>query len=264
MRSRASVRGIPIHPALVHYPFAFLTGGFFFDLAGVLAGRPSAWVAGAWLVLAGIAAALLAAVPGLLDYLHTVPPNSSGKRRATRHLAVNLSAVALFGAGWLLRGQASAQPGIATLLMEGMGTLLLFYGGYLGGVLVSRNQIGIDHRYADAGKWREGTGELEPDGTAGIPAPGLGVNQMLLLHVEGRRIVLGRTESGYVAFDDHCTHRGGTLAGGALSCGTVQCPWHGSRFDVETGSVRSGPATAPIRSYTVEARGSRLLIHLSE
>ena len=31
-------------------------------------------------------------------------------------------------------------------------------------------------------------------------------------------------EKGYVAFSDYCTHKGASLADGALICGTVQCP----------------------------------------
>lgn len=44
MRSRASYKGHPIHPALIPFPFAFLYGAFFFDLAGRLTGRASWWL----------------------------------------------------------------------------------------------------------------------------------------------------------------------------------------------------------------------------
>jgi uncharacterized membrane protein len=67
-----------VHPALVHYPWAFLTGAFLFDLAGKLAGRLAAWVTGAVLAAAGIAAALVAAVPGFIDSVYTVPPTAAG------------------------------------------------------------------------------------------------------------------------------------------------------------------------------------------
>jgi nitrite reductase/ring-hydroxylating ferredoxin subunit len=63
-----------------------------------------------------------------------------------------------------------------------------------------------------------------------------------------------------VAFDDRCTHKGGSLADGALVCGTVQCPWHGSQFDVASGGVKSGPATQRVRTYEVEERDGRLWI----
>src|SRR5205823_14756376 len=67
----------------------------------------------------------------------------------------------------------------------------------------------------------------------------LKTNQMKLLHVNHKRIVLARTESNYVAFDDHCSHRGGSLAGGSMICGTVQCPWHGSRSEEHTSELQS-------------------------
>src|SRR5690606_32302832 len=79
----------------------------------------------------------------------------------------------------------------------------------------------------------------------------LKVNQMKLVHLNNSRIVISRTENGYAAFDDHCTHRGGSLAGGAMICNTVQCPWHGSQFDVRTGMVKAGPAKESIKTYPV-------------
>jgi nitrite reductase/ring-hydroxylating ferredoxin subunit len=91
----------------------------------------------------------------------------------------------------------------------------------------------------------------------------LGVDQMKLLRIGQRRIVLGRTEEGYVAFDDRCTHKGGTLADGTLMCGMVQCPWRGSQFDVHTGAVKHGPAKQAIATYGVGRRDGRLLLHLS-
>ena len=35
-------------------------------------------------------------------------------------------------------------------------------------------------------------------------------------------------------------------------CGTVQCPWHGSQFDVHSGAVKCGPAEKPIETYAIE------------
>jgi nitrite reductase/ring-hydroxylating ferredoxin subunit len=93
-------------------------------------------------------------------------------------------------------------------------------------------------------------------------ADDLKVDQMKLLHVGDQRIVLARTSDGYVAFNDHCTHRGGSLAGGVMMCGQVQCLWHGSQFDVRTGQVRSGPAEKPITTYRVEERDDEVKLIL--
>ena len=133
----------------------------------------------------------------------------------------------------------------------------------MGGTLVYRNQIGVDHRYAHAGKWREQAVEGSPGDWAVVArADELKVNQMKLLHAGGRRIVLGRTEDGYVAFDDHCPHRGGPLADGVMAGCVVTCPWHGSQFDARTGALRSGPAEGPIATYQVEEAGGEVRLRL--
>ena len=88
----------------------------------------------------------------------------------------------------------------------------------------------------------------------------LDVNQMKLLHARGERVVVARTEDGFAAFSDRCTHKGGPLSDGTLACGTVQCPWHGSQFDVRTGLVKEGPATDPVRTYPLEEEQGRVTI----
>jgi nitrite reductase/ring-hydroxylating ferredoxin subunit/uncharacterized membrane protein len=265
MRSKASFRGHPIHPALIPFPFAFLYGAFFFDLAGRLSGRPALWTTGAYLSLVGITSALVAAVPGFIDYFNTVPPKSSGKRRATKHMLANLSAVILFAIAWAVRGHTEALPGVIMLILEVVALGLLTVGGWMGGVLVNRNQIGVDHRYAQAGRWKEEKVQLK--GGQPIPvgrADELKVDQMKLLHVGGRRVVLARTVEGYVAFDDRCTHRGGSLAGGVMIGGVVQCPWHGSQFDCRKGAVKAGPAEQPISTYSVSEREGSVFLTLGQ
>jgi uncharacterized membrane protein/nitrite reductase/ring-hydroxylating ferredoxin subunit len=265
MRSKASYKGHPIHPALIPFPFAFLYGAFLFDVAGRLAERPTWWVTGAYLSLVGVIAALVAAVPGFIDYFNTVPPKSSGKRRATKHMLANLGAVVLFVVAWLARGNPEVMPGAAVLALEGIGVGLLTVGGWLGGVLVSRNQISVDHRYAQAGTWKEEKVQAQSGQPVVVARPDeLKVNQMKLLRIDGRRLVLARTEEGYVAFDDRCTHRGGSLAGGVMMGGVVQCPWHGSQFDCKRGTVRAGPAGEPIGIYPVSEREGRILLTLGK
>jgi nitrite reductase/ring-hydroxylating ferredoxin subunit len=135
--------------------------------------------------------------------------------------------------------------------LEAAGVILIFIAGWLGGTLVYRNQIGVDPRYAEAGKWKEAYFEETKEKIKVANKDELKLNQMKLLHFGSKRIVLGKTEKGYVAFDDHCTHKGGSLAGGAMICSTVQCPWHGSQFDVTNGQVKAGPAKENIHTYPV-------------
>jgi nitrite reductase/ring-hydroxylating ferredoxin subunit/uncharacterized membrane protein len=265
MKSRAQIKGHPIHPMLVAFPIAFLYGALGFDAAGRIAGWPGGWATGAYLSLAAIASGLVAGVPDLIDYLYAVPPNSSGRARATQHMLVNVSALAAFAAGWMFRDRATLIPGVGTLLLEAVGVGLVTWGGWLGGTLVYRNQIGVDHRYARAGKWKEQAVADTPGRPVVVAEEDeLQVDQMKLLHVGDRRIVLARTERGYAAFDDRCSHKGGPLADGALICGTVQCPWHGSQFDVHTGAVKAGPASTPIGTFAVEVADGKVQLTLRD
>ena len=263
MQSKAVLLGHPVHPMLIPFPIAFLTGALLFDAGGWLLQRPSWWTTGGHLGVVGIAAALLAAVPGLIDYWYTVPPNSSGKIRATKHMFTMLLSVVLFAAASVIRSTAAGPPHLVVLGVELAGLLLVAVGGYMGGTLVTRNLISVDHRYANAGKWREATVTSTP-GSAVIVAQRdeLKPDQMKLLRVNDKRIVLARTEQGYVAFDDRCTHRGGSLAGGVMICGTVQCLWHGSQFDVATGAVKAGPAKTGIAVYRVTEEGGAVKLLL--
>ena len=263
MRSKASYKGHPLHPALIPFPFAFLTGALVFDLIGVLTSGDGWFTTAGYLAAAGVLTALLAAVPGFIDYLYTVPPDSSGKQRATKHMLLNLSAVVVFAAAWLLRPDTPGSPGAAVIGLETVGVVLLSMGGWMGGTLVYRNMSGVDHRYAEAGKWSEASLSGSPGKPISVArADELQVNQMKLLRIGDRRVVLGRTETGYVAFDDRCSHRGASLAGGVMICSTVHCLWHGSHFDVSDGSVKAGPAEKPIQTYPVAVQGNEVLLSL--
>jgi nitrite reductase/ring-hydroxylating ferredoxin subunit/uncharacterized membrane protein len=248
---------------LIPFPFAFLSGAVLFDLGGVISGNVLFATTAMYLLIAGVATGVLAAVPGLVDYLLVVPPNSSGKRRATVHLLSNAIALTLFTLALLVRAE-SATAGLMALGFELAGLAALSVGGWLGGTLVYRNQIAVDHRYARAGKWRESTVSDEEQGRYAVGRETeLETNQMKLLRINGRRIVLGRTPDGFVAFDDRCTHRGGSLADGVMICDIVQCPWHGSQFNTSTGAVQAGPAEHKIETYRVTERNGTLWLQLT-
>jgi uncharacterized membrane protein/nitrite reductase/ring-hydroxylating ferredoxin subunit len=259
MRSKVHIKGHPLHPILVSFPIAFLTGTLLFDAIGFFMNDPRFWLAGYYLEIAGIGFGLIAAIPGFADYLFRVPPASSAKKRAAKHGILNLLLLMLFTAAWIYRHESARAP-LIVLGAEVLGVLIMSFSGWLGGTLVHRNQIGVDHRYAYAGKWKEKRFGESPGETEVGGMDELRVNQMMLVHINGKRVVIGRTENGFVAFDDHCTHRGGTLADGSMTCGIVQCPWHGSQFDCRTGEVKAGPAHSAIRTYALRIDGDRLLL----
>jgi len=245
MKSTASVKSHPIHPMLIPFPFAFLSGGWGFRVAAAISGNDELKTVSRYLVPAGLVAGLIAAVPGVVDYFGSVPPKSSAKERASKHALLNVTSLALFAAGWLAgRKRSNGLP----LALQTVGTTTLCAAGWMGGTLAYRNQIGVDHRYASAGKWHEQHAEVNKPGALEEVSHDLAVNQMKLVHVGKKRIAVGRTGKGYVAFQDRCTHKGGPLSDGVMMCGTVQCPWHGSQFDVHTGEVKAGPAEKNIET----------------
>jgi uncharacterized membrane protein/nitrite reductase/ring-hydroxylating ferredoxin subunit len=261
MKSRAHFQSHPIHPILVAFPIAFFFGAFIFDIISFINSSQSLFQAATYILIAGIIGGLMAAIPGLIDLLGTVPPKSSAKKRGVKHGIINTTVVVLFAVSlWLHRDSDSVTWAI--LVVELVACILLTISGYMGGTLVYRNLIGVDMRYANAGKWKElfvqeGKGKIEV-----ADEDELKENQMKLIHANGQRIVLARTDKGYVAFDDHCTHRGGSLAGGAMICGTVQCPWHGSHFDVKTGAVKAGPAKESIKTHNVTVEQKKVFLEL--
>lgn len=261
MKSAAHIKGHPLHPILVTFPIAFFIGTLLFDIMALINDRYDYAFVASCMQIAGITTALLAAVPGIIDYVFTVPPKSSGKKRAARHGGLNVLNLLLFFAAWLLKRNPYV-PAFGILLLEMAGIVALGFAGWMGGTLVYRNQIGIFTRYAGGGKWKEEriTGNQQPIQVA--DSNELKTDQMKLVHVQDKRIVIGRTATGYVAFDDACTHKGGSLAGGAMICGTVQCPWHGSQFDVNTGQLKAGPAQQAIVIYRLTEDNGKVYLHM--
>jgi nitrite reductase/ring-hydroxylating ferredoxin subunit len=86
------------------------------------------------------------------------------------------------------------------------------------------------------------------------------VGQMRRFDVAGTAIGVANVSGHLYAFDDRCTHKGCSLAKGQVHGTTVECPCHGSRFDVVTGSVLRGPALQPVRSRLVTVERQDLLV----
>jgi uncharacterized membrane protein/nitrite reductase/ring-hydroxylating ferredoxin subunit len=263
MKSTAHIKGHPIHPMLVPFPIAFFIGALLFDLLALLFEKDGFAQTAGYLIMAGIIAALITAIPGFIDYLYTVPPKSTGKTRAAKHGLLNLSIVALFLFVWLYRQQENVSM-LVVILFELIGAVLLTVSGWMGGTLVYRNQIGVNPRTARAGKWKEIYLDGPAEGLVEVKGiDDLKLDQMRLIHIGGKRITIASSENGFVAFDDRCSHRGGSLAGGMMICGTVQCPWHGSQFDVCNGEVKAGPATEKIPVYKLKELNSKIFLDFS-
>ena len=74
-----------------------------------------------------------------------------------------------------------------------------------------------------------------------------------IFEAEGRKIGVFNCGGELFAIEDRCSHDDGPLAEGpfdAAAC-TVECPRHGSLFDLRTGRPRSLPAYAPVDTFEV-------------
>lgn len=260
MRSKASIKSHPLHPILVAFPVALFTGTLVFDLLALFIDDPAFLATGYNMEIFGVIMAVVAAVPGIIDFRYTVPPNSSAKRRAAKHGILNSTVLIIFFLAWMMRGYWAVSL-VYVIPLEVIGVILMGIAGWMGGTLVYRNQIGVDPRYAYAGKWKELYLDESSDSIEAAEAHKLQHNQMMLLHFGEKRIVLAMGDEKLVAFDDYCTHKGGSLAGGSMICNTVQCPWHGSHFDVLSGKVKAGPAHEDIRTYPVVEKDGKVFIH---
>jgi 3-phenylpropionate/trans-cinnamate dioxygenase ferredoxin component len=68
----------------------------------------------------------------------------------------------------------------------------------------------------------------------------------------GHRIALFRIGENVHAIGDRCTHAEASLAEGEVWGTAVECPRHGSEFDLVTGIPASLPATLPVAVYPLE------------
>jgi 3-phenylpropionate/trans-cinnamate dioxygenase ferredoxin subunit len=68
----------------------------------------------------------------------------------------------------------------------------------------------------------------------------------------GEAVCLIRSGGRITAVADNCTHQEFAMSlGDVLADGTIQCAWHGARFDCATGAVVQGPATDPLPMFAV-------------
>ena len=91
----------------------------------------------------------------------------------------------------------------------------------------------------------------------------LPVDSMKKLVLDGEEICLAHAEDGsYYALSDICTHEEYSLSDGELWGLDVECPAHGSRFNLQTGAVTGLPAVIPARTYPVTVEGDDVYVEI--
>lgn len=134
MTTRVSIAGHPVHAMLVTIPI----GLWVFSLVADIAFRSTGdvrWDATAYFTLGGgIVGALLAAVPGLLDFLGL--HEHQERRVGTMHLVLNLAIVAVQAINFWLRTDGSIGGPNLPILISVVAVAALVVSGWLGGHLV--------------------------------------------------------------------------------------------------------------------------------
>ena len=227
--------GHALHPFLTDLPIGTWTSATFLDVIG---GEESNSAADR-LIGAGVVASLPTAVTGATEWADTEKSDVNVRRLGVVHATANVVALALFAGSLLARRRGNRAQGKA-LSFAGMGALTV--GGHLGGHLSYAKGVGVDQTTFEERPtdWQRALADAElPEGAR------------RLVEVDGVGVVVGREQGRLYALADRCCHRGGPLHKGRVANGEITCPWHGSTFRIDDGSLVRGPAAYPQPVYDV-------------
>jgi nitrite reductase/ring-hydroxylating ferredoxin subunit/uncharacterized membrane protein len=235
--------GHPLHPALTDVPIGSFTAATVLDLIG---GERFEDAVEALLGL-GIVTTLPTASAGLADWSDTY---GSEQRIGLVHAVANVAGLCLFAGSLMARRQGSRALG-RTLNLAGMTTLLA--GGYLGGHLSYAKGVGVNNAFYQ---------HAPQDWKAVMDASALSEGSPAKVTVGDATVLLYKSGGRISAIGSRCSHAGGPLEEGKIddAQGCVQCPWHGSVFRLEDGSVVHGPASIPQAAYDTRVTDGRIEI----
>lgn len=134
MTTRVTIAGHPLHPMLVTLPIGLWVFSLVCDFVS-LSNGDARWETTAYFTLGGgIVGALLAAVPGLLDFLGL--HDARERRVATTHLILNLAIVVIQAINFWLRSQPDYSGSGLPVWISIIAIAALLVSGWLGGQLV--------------------------------------------------------------------------------------------------------------------------------
>jgi nitrite reductase/ring-hydroxylating ferredoxin subunit/uncharacterized membrane protein len=240
----------------VHFPIGLFTLSIMLDIgARIWTGVPELLDGAYYSMLMGVAMALVAAVPGFVDYTEIRDDHPAG-RIATTHMLLNLLVVGLYAVNIGLRLYENRQPAPESgaswfpLFLSIAAFTLLGISGHLGGKLVFDEGVSVG-RHRRKTRMPQDTLRFSCDDDMVIVAnlDDLPEGETLRVDVNGTVITIARSGEELYAFQEFCTHRYGPLSEGCFKTGEVECPWHRSRFDMRTGQVTQGPAKVDIKTF---------------
>ena len=160
MESRVKLFGHPIHPMLIVLPLGLLSAAVVFDVVHLVTDDEVFSSIAFWNIALGVVGGLLAAVFGLIDWLN-IPKETRARRIGLFHGLGNVIVVTLFAVSWVIRLAASTyEPGTIGYVFSFAGIGLALVTGWLGGELVDRLGVGVDH----------GANLDAPNSLTGVPA----------------------------------------------------------------------------------------------
>jgi len=256
----------PIHPILVHFPIGLFFLSFLLDLASLaFPSVPNLVRDSFYAMLVGLIMALVAAVPGFVDYTD-IRSDHPGKRTATAHMILNFMVVVVYGINLGVRSSSLLDPKISMgpFILSLVGVGLLSASGYLGGRLVYDEGIAVGRHKRHMPMPRDTIHFTVPiPGADGVFVPIMAAQQLreretLRVEIGGQIMAIAKIDNQLFAFQEFCTHRFGPLSEGRFEGFNVQCPWHNSCFDVRTGKVTNGPAKVDLKIFKVEMREGKV------
>ena len=233
--------GHPLHPMLTDVPIGCWTNAMLLDLLAGERGQEAADL----LVAAGVVAALPTAVSGLADWSDYL---GEERRVGFVHALGNVAALTCYSLSWVARRNGKRQRGVVLGLL---GATLATLSAYLGGHLAWRKGVNVDRHAWDhpSEDWLDVAADDEvADG------------KPLAVSAGDATVLLFRDGGVVRAIADVCSHAGGPLHEGTFEGGCVTCPWHGSVFRLDDGSVVHGPATGPQPGYDVRMAAGRVSV----
>ncbi|MBI1389235.1 MAG: Rieske 2Fe-2S domain-containing protein [bacterium] len=84
------------------------------------------------------------------------------------------------------------------------------------------------------------------------------------VEANGKDFAVFALDNEYFAFEDFCPHSGAPLSEGCIEDGEVVCPWHGARFQVQSGDVTQGPAREGIKRLNTKVEDGALFIEIPD
>src|SRR5688572_17661688 len=145
MKSKMSFAGHPLHPLLVALPIGLFAWALVSDIVYLSTDDKMWYDISFWTGIAAIATALVAALPGLVDYL-TLASGSDARGMGAAHGILNVTVVVLYGVAALLmmdEGALSGGDRTAVVILHAVGVGLLLLSGWLGGEMVFRHHLAM-------------------------------------------------------------------------------------------------------------------------